>query len=169
VVASCARVCPTEVLCEGACVVLDREGDPVKIGRLQRYATDHVLGSGIQIFKPAAGKSGKRVAIIGGGPAGLGCAAELAQLGHDAVVFEKKPNPGGLNTYGIAYYKMKPEVSLEEVEMIKNLGVEFRCGMEVGKDISIAEIGKDFDAVFIGLGLGGGTRLNIHWEYLPEI
>src|SRR6185295_4754232 len=102
--ASCARVCPTQVLCEGACVVLDLEGDPVKIGRLQRYATDDVLQKRTQIFKPPTKKSGKRVAIIGGGPAGLGCAAELAQLGHQAVIFEKKTNPGGLNTYGIAYY-----------------------------------------------------------------
>src|SRR6266850_131543 len=109
--ASCARVCPTEVLCEGACVVLDLEGDPIKIGRLQRYATDHVQEKKVRLFKPAAHASGKRIAILGGGPAGLGCAAELAQLGHQAVVFEKKAQAGGLNTYGIAYYKMKPEVS----------------------------------------------------------
>src|SRR5438445_3601538 len=121
--ASCARVCPTEVLCEGACVVLDREGDPVKIGRLQRYATDHVYDNRIQVLKVPAKKSGKRVAIIGAGPAGLGCAAELAQLGHQAVIFEKKPHAGGLNTYGIAYYKMTPETSLQEVEMVKQLGV----------------------------------------------
>src|SRR5215472_15639137 len=132
--ASCARVCPTEVLCEGACVVLDREGDPVKIGRLQRYATDYVTENRVEVLNAPATKSGKRVAIIGGGPAGLGCAAELAQLGHQAVVFEKKPHAGGLNTYGIAYYKMKPAVSLHEVEMIKGLGVEFRCGITVGKD-----------------------------------
>src|SRR6266571_6851761 len=167
--ASCARVCPTEVLCEGACVVLDREGDPVKIGRLQRYATDHAFQNRIQVLKAPEKKTGKRIAIIGGGPAGLGCAAELAQLGHQAVVFEKKPNPGGLNTYGIAYYKMKPEVSLEEVEMIKGLGVEFRCGIAVGKDISISELEDQFDALFIGLGLGGGSRLNIPGEDLPEV
>src|SRR6266403_1996940 len=136
--ASCARVCPTEVLCEGACVVLDLEGDPVKIGRLQRHATDYVHDNHIEIFKQPARKSGKRVAIIGGGPAGLGCAAELAQLGHQAVIFEKKPHAGGLNTYGIAYYKMKPEVSLAEVEMIRGLGVEFRCGVEVGKQVAVA-------------------------------
>src|SRR6266853_843073 len=100
--ASCARVCPTAVLCEGACVVLDREGEAVKIGRLQRHATDYVFDRHIEILKSPARKSGKRVAIIGGGPSGLGCAAELAQLGHEAVVFEKKPHPGGLNTYGIA-------------------------------------------------------------------
>src|SRR5438552_2326593 len=140
--ASCARVCPTEVLCEGACVVLDLEGDPVKIGRLQRHATDHVQQQQLRLFQPAARKSGKRVAVIGGGPAGLGCAAELAQLGHHAVIFEKKPHAGGLNTYGIAYYKMTPEVSLQEVGMIKGLGVEIRCGIEVGKDISIHEIEK---------------------------
>src|SRR6516165_9346775 len=99
--ASCARVCPTAVLCEGACVVLDREGDPVKIGRLQRYATDHVCQNRIQVLKVPSKKSGKRVAVVGGGPAGLGCAAELAQLGHQAVIFEKKPHAGGLNTYGI--------------------------------------------------------------------
>src|SRR5438876_1711520 len=138
--ASCARVCPTAVLCEGACVVLDREGDPVKIGRLQRYATDHVMGKQMEVLTVAPRKTGKRVAIIGGGPAGLGCAAELAQLGHQAVVFEKKPNAGGLNTYGIAYYKMTPQVSLAEVEMVKSLGVEFRCGVEVGKDVSIQSL-----------------------------
>src|SRR3954466_7775016 len=136
--ASCARVCPTAVLCEGACVVLDREGDPVKIGRLQRYAVDHVYDHRISVLKAPPQKSGKRVAIIGGGPAGLGCAAELAQLGHAVVLFEKKPLAGGLNTYGIAYYKMPPQVSLAEVELVKSLGVEFRTGVEVGKDISIS-------------------------------
>jgi glutamate synthase (NADPH/NADH) small chain len=167
--ASCARVCPTEVLCEGACVVLDREGEAVKIGRLQRYATDHVYEKGIQVLKPAAQKSQKSVAIIGGGPAGLGCAAELAQLGHHAVVFEKKPYAGGLNTYGIAYYKMTPRASLEEVEMIKNLGVEFRCDVEVGTKVSGSDLEKEFDAIFIGVGLGGGVRLKIPGEDLPEV
>jgi dihydropyrimidine dehydrogenase (NAD+) subunit PreT len=167
--ASCARVCPTEVLCEGACVVRDREGDPVKIGRLQRYATDPVLQKHLRPLKPPTQKSGKRVAIIGGGPAGLGCAAELAQLGHEAVVFEKKPHAGGLNTYGIAYYKMKPEVSLAEVELVKQLGVEFRCGVEVGKDIALKKIQQDFDALFVGIGLGRGARLDVPGEELPEV
>src|SRR5882762_5292219 len=167
--ASCARVCPTQVLCEGACVVLDLEGDPVKIGRLQRYATDYVQEKKVRLFKAAAHASGKRIAILGGGPAGLGCAAELAQLGHQAVVFEKKAQAGGLNTYGIAYYKMTPETSLVEVEMIKDLGVEFRCGVEVGKDIALAEIEREFDAIFVSLGLGGGMRMNIPGEDLPEV
>jgi glutamate synthase (NADPH/NADH) small chain len=150
-------------------VVLDLEGDPVKIGRLQRYATDHVFDNKIQVLKAPAKKSGKHVAVIGGGPAGLGCAAELAQLGHEVTVFDKKPHAGGLNTYGIAYYKMPPEVSLAEAELVKSLGVEFRCGVEVGKDISIGEIEKEFDAIFIGLGLGTGSRLNIPGEELPEV
>src|SRR5439155_5316087 len=167
--ASCGRVCPTEVPCEGACVVLDREGDPVKIGRLQRYATDHVYEKHVRLFQPAARKSGKRVAIVGGGPAGLGCAAELAQLGHQAVIFEKKPQAGGLNTYGIAYYKMTPETSLLEVRMIQELGVEIRCGVEVGRDITIAEVEKKFDAIFVGIGLGGGARMNVPGEDLPEV
>src|SRR5437868_3578798 len=159
--ASCARVCPTAVLCEGACVVLDREGDPVKIGRLQRYATDHVYENGVCVLKAADRKSGKRVAIIGGGPAGLSCAAELAQLGDQPVILERKPLAGGLNTYGIAYYKMAPEVSLREVEMIKSLGVEIRCGIEVGRDISGGDLEREFDAIFIGIGMSGGARLNI--------
>lgn len=167
--ASCARVCPTSVLCEGACVVLDREGDPVKIGRLQRYATDHVAEQKISVLKSPAKKTGKRIAIIGGGPAGLACAAELAQLGHQPVVFEKKFHAGGLNTYGIAYYKMAPQVSLDEVEMIKGLGVEFSCGVEVGKDIQVAQLGQDFDAIFVGIGLSGSPKLNIPGENLPEV
>lgn len=167
--ASCARVCPTEVLCEGACVVLDREGSAVQIGRLQRYATDPVLERRAKVLNAPATKSGKRVAVIGGGPAGLGCAAELAQLGHQAVIFEAKPQPGGLNTYGIAYYKMRPEVSLAEIEMIRALGVEIRCSVEVGKQISMSELERQFDAIFLGIGLGGGTRLNITGEGLPEV
>jgi dihydropyrimidine dehydrogenase (NAD+) subunit PreT len=167
--ASCGRVCPTEVLCEGACVVLDREGDPIKIGRLQRYATDHVFDNKIQVLKAPETKSGTKVAVIGGGPAGMGCAAELARLGHQAVIFERKPEAGGLNTYGIAYYKMKPEVSLEEVELVKSLGVEFRCGVEVGKDISREQLENEFDAIFIGVGLGLCQQLSIPGEDLPEV
>ncbi len=167
--ASCARVCPTEVLCEGACVVLDLEGDPVKIGRLQRYATDHVFDRGIEVLKPAAHKNGRKVAVLGAGPAGLGCAAELAQLGYDVTVFDKKPAGGGLNTYGIAYYKMPPEVSLEEVRMIERLGVSFRYGVEIGRDVSVADLERDYEAIFLGLGLGGANRLGIPGEDLPEV
>jgi dihydropyrimidine dehydrogenase (NAD+) subunit PreT len=167
--ASCARVCPTQVLCEGACVVLDREGDPVKIGRLQRYATDYVTEKKISVLKAPAQKTGKRIAVIGSGPAGLGCAAELAQLGHSVEVLEKKPLPGGLNTYGIAYYKMAPEVSLAEVKMIEGLGVKFHCGVEVGRDMPVATLEKDFDAIFVGVGLAGSPKLGIPGEELPEV
>ncbi|MDF1813563.1 MAG: NAD(P)-dependent oxidoreductase [Verrucomicrobiales bacterium] len=166
---SCARVCPTKVLCEGACVLEDREKDPIDIGRLQRYSTDAVLQSGEQVVEVSPVKSGRRVALIGAGPASLGCAAELVRRGHEAVIFEKKEQPGGLNTYGIAYYKMKPEVSLAEIEMIKKLGVEIRCGVEVGKEISVAELREEFDAVFLGIGLGDGRKLKIPGEDLPEV
>ncbi len=167
--ASCAQVCPTNVLCEGACVVLAREGDPVKIGRLQRYATDHVHKNGIEVLSAPESKTGYRIAIIGSGPAGLGCAAELAQLGHEVVIFEKGELPGGLNTYGIAFYKMRPSVSLREIEMIKNLGVEIRCGVEAGRDISTDELLENFDAVFIGIGLGKSHRMDVPGEDLPEV
>jgi glutamate synthase (NADPH/NADH) small chain len=167
--ASCARVCPTQVLCEGACVMLDLEKDPIQIGRLQRFATDHVAAHGIQVLQAPAAKTGKRVAVIGAGPAGLGCAAELARLGHAVTVFDKQPAAGGLNTYGIAYYKMRPEVSLDEVRMIERLGVEFRTGVEVGRDVSAADLERDFDAIFLGIGLGAANRLGIPGEDLPEV
>lgn len=166
---SCARVCPTKVLCEGACVLEDRDHKPIDIGRLQRHATDAILESGEQVVTVSARKSGKRVALVGAGPASLGCAAELVRRGHEAVIFERKPNPGGLNTYGIAYYKMKPEVSLREIAMIRDLGVEIRCGVEVGKDITMDELRDQFDAVFLGLGLGEGRKLGIPGEDLPEV
>ncbi len=166
--ASCARICPTKVLCEGACVLHDRDEKPIEIGRLQRHATDFVNDRGIHVLKPPMKKNGKRVAVVGSGPAGLGCAAELAQLGYEVTVFEKSKLPGGLNTYGIAYYKLKPQLSLDEAELVKDLGVEIRCGVEVGRDISGEELQRDFQAIFLGLGLGDGNRLGIDGENLPE-
>ena len=167
--ASCARVCPTQVLCEGACVVLDLEGDPVKIGRLQRHATDHVYENKIDVLHAPAQKNGRKIAVLGAGPSGLGCAAELAQLGYEVTVFDKKKAGGGLNTYGIAYYKMRPEVSLAEVAMISRLGVHFRFETEIGRDISAADLARDYDAMFLGLGLGGANRLGLPGEELPEV
>ena len=167
--ASCARVCPTQVLCEGACVMLDLEKQPIQIGRLQRHATDHVASRGIDVLRPAATTNGRRVAVLGAGPAGLGCAAELARLGYAVTVFDRKPAGGGLNTYGIAIYKMRPEVSLDEVRMIERLGVTFRFGVDVGRDVQPADLERDHDAIFIGLGLGGANRLGIPGEDLPEV
>jgi glutamate synthase (NADPH/NADH) small chain len=167
--ASCARVCPTQVLCEGACVMLDLAKQPIQIGRLQRFATDRAAERGIQLLHAATVQSGRRVAVVGAGPAGLGCAAELARLGHAVTVFDKRPAAGGLNTYGIAYYKMRPEVSLDEVRMIERLGVEFRTGVELGRDVQAADLERDFDAIFLGIGLGGANRLGIPGEDLPEV
>lgn len=166
---SCARVCPTAELCEGACVMVDRDAAPIAIGRLQRYATDHVFDNGIAVLEAGRTKSGKRIAVVGAGPAGLSCAAELAQLGHAVTVFERKPEAGGLNTYGIAYYKMKPRVSLAEVELVRSLGVEIRTGVSVGSDVSPDSLRNDFDAVFLGVGLGSTRRLGIPGEDLPEV
>lgn len=162
--ASCARVCPTSVLCEGACVMLDRDEKPIKIGRLQRYATDYVFENKVNVFPVKARPNGRKVALIGGGPSSLGCAAELARLGYQTVIFEKKPEAGGLNTYGIAYYKLTPEVSLDEVNLVKSLGVEIRTGVEVGKDIAMDKILTDFDAVFVGIGLGHTHQLDVPGE-----
>lgn len=167
--ASCARVCPTQVLCEGACVLDDRDQKPIQIGRLQRFATDFAAERKLRLLAAPAKGSGRRVAVIGAGPAGLGCAAELAQLGHAVVVFEKQAQPGGLNTYGIAYYKMKPEVSLEEVELVRSLGVELRCGVEVGRDVTAARLEGEFEAVFVGVGLGEAPPLRVPGETLPEV
>lgn len=168
--ASCARVCPTEVLCEGACVLDDRDEQPIQIGRLQRYALDHAAEQGADVLPAVPDeKSGKKIAVIGAGPAGLGCAAELARLGHSVTIFEKQHQPGGLNTYGIAYYKMKPQVSLAEVRLVQSLGVEIRTGVTVGKDIAVADLERDYDALFIGVGLGAATRLRIPGEDLPEV
>jgi len=167
--ASCARVCPTAVLCEGACVLDDRDQQPIKIGRLQRYATDTAGARGASLLPRPAAPNGRRVAVVGGGPAGLGCAAELAQLGYAVTIFEREPHLGGLNTYGIACYKMKPEVSLEEVELVRSLGVELRPGVEVGRDVAVADLTREFDAVFLGLGLGEAQRLRVPGEDLPEV
>ena len=162
---SCARVCPTSVLCEGACVLNAEGKKPVEIGKLQRYAVDPVVASGTQLFKAGA-PNGYRVALIGAGPASLSCAAELRKLGYEAVIFDANPHPGGLNTYGIAAYKMRASDAIHEVEMIRALGVEVKSGMTVGKDVSLADLERDYDAIFIGIGLGETEDLQIPGEDL---
>src|SRR5271163_1159087 len=127
---SCGRVCPTAVLCEGACVLNGEGKQPVDIGRLQRHAVDHVLDNNIEVLH-AEKETGKKVALIGGGPASLACAAELRQHGVAATIFDSNAEPGGLNTYGIAAYKMRAKDAVRETDMIKKLGVEFRNGVTV--------------------------------------
>ena len=165
---SCARACPVEVLCEGACVLNDRDEQPIKIALLQRHATDYVLARNLKLFQ--AGKpSGKKVAIVGAGPAGLSCARDLRRWGHAVTVFEAKPQPGGLNTYGIAEYKVKADVALAEVQDILDLGVELRLGVMVGRDVPLDSLLTDYDAVFVGVGLGTTKALGIPGEDLEGV
>jgi dihydropyrimidine dehydrogenase (NAD+) subunit PreT len=165
---SCGRVCPTEVLCEGACVMHEKEEKPIEIGRLQRYAADHVLDRNIQLFR-AGVPNGKRVALIGSGPASLACAAELAKLGYRATIFDRNELPGGLDMYGIAAYKLRAKDTLREVELVRGLGVEFRQKTTVGSDVTFAQLEKDFDAIFIGVGLGDTGALGVPGEELPGV
>jgi dihydropyrimidine dehydrogenase (NAD+) subunit PreT len=159
--AVCARVCPTEVLCEGACVRNSQEHKPVAIGALQRYATDALFRSGAQLFK-AGPSTGKRVAVVGGGPAGLSCAHRLAMLGHAVAVFEARPKLGGLNEYGVAAYKVTERIPHREVEYLLAVGnIEVKLGQALGRDVSLARLGKDYDAVFVGVGLGAVNSLGV--------
>ena len=142
---SCARVCPVEVLCVGACVYNAKGEPPIMIGRLQRFATDTVVEEGIEIFEPGE-PTGRSVACVGGGPASIACAHELVRLGHRAVILEKRPYRGGLNTDGVAPYKMKADASLAEVEWLTAIGIEWRDGVEVGRDVTWQALEAEFDA-----------------------
>jgi glutamate synthase (NADPH/NADH) small chain len=151
----CARVCPTETLCEEACVREAAEGKPVRIGELQRYATDTLMADGKQPFARAA-STGKRVAVVGGGPAGLSCAHRLAMHGHEIVVYDARPKLGGLNEYGIAAYKAVDDFAQAEVDFVLSIGgITVETGKALGRDLTLDELRGSFDAVFIGLGLGG--------------
>lgn len=163
--ATCARVCPVEELCEGACVLNEEHRKPIEIGRLQRYATDHIYSRGIVPFTPAA-KNGRRVAVVGAGPAGLTCAGELAKLGFEVSVLEKNDLPGGLSTYGIVVMREPVRVALQEVEFVQKLGVEVKTNVEVGADVSAEALLNHYDAVFIGAGMGKVPDLNVPGEDL---
>ncbi|MGF1621564.1 MAG: NAD(P)-dependent oxidoreductase [Rhodomicrobiaceae bacterium] len=155
----CARVCPTETLCEEACVREAAEGKPVRIGLLQRHATDRAMSEGKQFYKRAA-LTGKSVAVIGAGPAGLACAHRLAMHGHDVQVYEARPKPGGLNEYGIAAYKTVDGFAQAEVDYITAIGgITIRNGMALGRDLQLADLIAGHDAVFLGFGLGGVNAL----------
>jgi dihydropyrimidine dehydrogenase (NAD+) subunit PreT len=162
--ASCARVCPVDVLCEGACVMVRQNHKPIQIALLQRRAMDAFWASGETPPAKAAGSTMLRVACIGGGPASLACAAELCRAGARATVIERRDLPGGLNTYGVAEYKLRAADSVREVEMIRRLGVEFRCGVEVDSPAALEALEAEFDFIFLGLGLGAMQRLNVPGE-----
>jgi dihydropyrimidine dehydrogenase (NAD+) subunit PreT len=160
--ASCARVCPTEELCEGACVYA-RDDSPIRIGDLQRYALDWLMRSGEQLFSPAA-PTGKRVAIVGGGPAGLSAARDLRLAGHAVTIFEAREALGGLNTFGIVPFRLSTDVALWEADQIVNLGVDVRTGATVGEDVPVSSLFADFDAAILACGMGGVPRLGIAGE-----
>jgi dihydropyrimidine dehydrogenase (NAD+) subunit PreT len=160
--ATCARVCPVQELCEGACV-LGAEHKPIAIGRLQRHAMDFAYGKGLLPFGPAAA-TGKKVAVIGAGPAGLSCAGELAKRGHSVTLFEKREMAGGLSTYGIIGLREPVEVALAEVAMIEELGVKIERGKELGANLNVEELQASFGAIFLSVGLGTTPALGIAGE-----
>jgi dihydropyrimidine dehydrogenase (NAD+) subunit PreT len=155
----CARVCPTEILCEGACVMEAAERDPVKIGALQRFATDAMFASQRHPFSRAA-SSGRRIAVAGSGPAGMACAHKLAMLGHDVTIYESRAKAGGLNEYGIAAYKTVDDFAARELDWILSIGgIAIHTGVVIGKDVQVSDLVRDFDAVFLGLGLQGVNEI----------
>lgn len=157
----CARVCPTETLCEQACVREVAEGKPVLIGQLQRYATDHLQAKGVHPFT-RADATGKRVAVVGAGPAGLSCAHRLAMLGHEVTVYDARPKPGGLNEYGIAAYKTPDGFAQAEVDWLLGIGgITIQNDTMLGRDLTLSELNAEFDAVFLGMGLGGVNALSV--------
>jgi dihydropyrimidine dehydrogenase (NAD+) subunit PreT len=160
--ATCARVCPVQELCEGACV-LGSEHKPIAIGRLQRHAMDF---AGKHRHYPAVktAPTGRSIAVIGAGPAGLSCAGELARLGHSVTIFEKRALPGGLSTYGIIALREPVEIALEETRMIESLGVRIKTGVEFGTDVSLAQLQCESEAVVLSAGLGYTPGLGIDGE-----
>lgn len=166
---SCARVCPTETLCEQACVRNLAEEKPVAIGLLQRHATDRVMAEGRQPFERAPA-SGRRVAVVGAGPAGLACAHRLAVRGHAVTLFDARPKAGGLNEYGIAAYKMVDDFAAREVAFLLGIGgIELRHGVALGREVTLEALRRDHDAVFLGLGLGGTNALGVAGESLEGV
>lgn len=167
--ASCARVCPVDVLCEGACVMHRHNRKPIQIALLQRHAMDAFYASGELPRSAPAGARAVRVACIGAGPASLACAAELRRHGAKATVIERRPLPGGLNTYGVAEYKLRAADSVREVEMIRRMGVEFRFGVSIDDAAALAALESEFDYIFLGVGLGAMQQLGVPGEESPGV
>ncbi|WP_374226375.1 NAD(P)-dependent oxidoreductase [Bacillus sp. sid0103] len=165
--ASCSRVCPTEELCEGACV-LNHSTKPIMIGDLQRYATDWAMANNQTLFQ-AGQANGRTVAVIGGGPAGLSSARELARLGYEVTIFEGAEKAGGLNTYGIVSFRLPQRVSFWEVEQVEKLNVEIRTNTLVGKDISVEEITEKFDYIVLAVGMAHVPNLGVEGENLAGV
>ena len=166
---ACARVCPVEVLCESACVRETQETRPIQIGALQRYATDWLFERKLQPFTRAA-PTGKRIAVVGAGPAGLACAHRLAMHGHDVTIYEARPKAGGLNEYGIAAYKVPDDFAQTEVAFIMSIGgIKIEFGKALGRDISLSNLRRDFDAVFLGMGLAGVNALALEGEDMSGV
>jgi glutamate synthase (NADPH/NADH) small chain len=165
--ASCARVCPTEELCEGACVLNDST-KPIVIGDLQRYATDWAIRNEQVLFTKGE-TNGKKVAVVGGGPAGLSAARELARLGYAVTIFEAEKEAGGLNTYGIVSFRLPKQISYWEVNQVKALDVEIRTATRVGKDISAKEIMEQYDFTVLAIGMAEVPNLGIEGEHLAGV
>ena len=166
---TCAKACPVQVLCEGACVYNEKGEKPVEIGRLQRYVMDNYFDSGMPEIFTKADKKNKSVGIVGSGPAGLACGAELTLLGYNVTVYESNKIPGGLDSWGIAPYKMRQKDSLKEVKLVKDLGVKIKTGIKIGETISFDELLKKHDAVFLGIGLSDSPGLEIPGENLKGV
>ena len=166
----CARACPTETLCEEACVRNMAEGQPVRIGRLQRYAVDYAMEHDLHFFSRATEKNRKHIAVVGSGPASLACAHALACNGHDITLFEARDKLGGLNEYGIAVYKTVENFAQREIEYILAIGgIEVKTGTALGRDVDLHTLRRDHDAVFLGLGMGDTNDLNIEGEGLDGV
>ncbi len=173
--AGCSKVCPVEKLCEGACVYNLLEEEPISIAKLQRYSTEIAMKENWQLFSrkkapPTGGLGVKKVAIVGAGPAGLSCAHTLSREGIDITIFEKESKGGGLMTYGIAAYKVTPQFCEDEVNYILSIGgIEIKYNQELGKDITLSQLKKEFDAVYLGIGVGVARQLDIPGEKLEGV
>ena len=166
--ASCARVCPTEQLCEGACVYHAAGDSPIRIGDLQRYAVDYAMHNDLELFEPGPA-TGRRVAIVGGGPAGLSAARDLRRIGHSVTIFDAHDQLGGLNTYGIVPFRLDLETALWEAQQVVRMGVEVRTSTRVGVDVNVEQLLRDYDAVVLACGMGNVPKLDIPGEDLEGV